>query len=171
MPTPTVTFRIPPEQQEAVRAVVSAIKDDPRLAEAVLDFIRTRSDGGANVGPFRDEAAALSFLVGRLAAALKPEAVFLFGSRAVGAARPDSDFDLLVVLADGQGDPDPYAAYAPVAGCGVGADVVPCRMADFLAERERAGTIAATADRDGRLLYARPGGPFRERYRRQRKGA
>ena len=172
MPTPTMTFRVPSDRQEAVREVVNAIKNDSELMASLLEFIHTRPEGGhtgkasQNLGPFRSKDTALSFLIGRLRGALRPEAIFLFGSRAAGAERPDSDFDLLVILPDDEtGPPDYFAAYAPVASCGLGVDVVPCRTADFEADRHQPGTIAFAADREGRLVYARPGGPFRERYR------
>ena len=179
--TPTMSFRVQPDRRNAVREVVNAIKNDPGLTATLLDFIHRRStpehlghEGGASLslGPFRSEDAALSFLVGRLRAALRPEAIFLFGSRAAGTKRPDSDFDLLVVLPDDEtGPPDYFAAYAPVAGSGIGVDIVPCRLADFEAERNQPGTIARTADHEGRLLYARPGGPLRERFRRKESRA
>ncbi len=172
VPTPTMTFRVQSERQETVREVVNAIKNDPELTASLLEFIHMWPEAGhegeapPNLGPFRSNDAALSFLVGRLRTALRPEAIFLFGSRAVGAERPDSDFDLLVVLPDGEtGPPDYFAAYAPVAGCGLGVDVVPCKTADFEADRHQLGTIAFAADQAGRLVYARPGGPFRQRYR------
>ena len=172
--TPTMTFRVRYDRQEDVREVVNTIKNDPELTASLLEFIHTRSAGGheseasQNLGPFRSDAAALSFLVSRLRAALRPEAIFRFGSRAADAERPDSDFDLLVVLPDGEtGLPDYFAAYAPVAGCGLGVDVVPCRTADFEADRYHPGTISFAADQEGRLVYARPGGPFRQRYYRE----
>jgi predicted nucleotidyltransferase len=168
-----MTFRVQSDRQDAIRKVVNAIKDDPGLTESMLEFLRVRSIADAqadptvrNLGPFRSEDAALSFLVGRLRAALRPEAIFLFGSRALESGRPDSDFDLLVILSDRQpGPPDYFAAYAPLAGCGIGVDVVPCCAADFEVDRHQEGTIAHAADRQGRLLYARPGGPFRARWR------
>lgn len=135
------------------------------------DVIRGRSvpdDSRAsrNLGPFRSEAAALSFLVGRLANALRPEAIFLFGSRAAAAARPDSDFDLLVVLPDDSaGPPDYFSAYAPIAGSGLGVDVIPCRLADYVAERDQPDTIAFAAAHKGRILYTRPGSQLRESHR------
>ncbi|MBF0333150.1 MAG: nucleotidyltransferase domain-containing protein [Alphaproteobacteria bacterium] len=150
MSTPTITFRV--------------TRPSPASGTGGATLIR-------NIGPFRNEDAALSFLVGRLKTALRPVALFLFGSRAAGSARPDSDFDLLVILPDAEsGPPDYHAAYAPVAGCGVGVDVVPCRLADFEAERRRPGTIAHAADSEGRLLYASPGSPFRDRWRAQAVG-
>jgi predicted nucleotidyltransferase len=41
---------------------------------------------------------AIRDLAARIAAEFRPERIILFGSRAVGAAREDSDVDLLVVL-------------------------------------------------------------------------
>jgi hypothetical protein len=86
-----------------------------------------------NIGPYRDEAAALQALVDTLARGLDPRAIYLFGSRAEGRARPDSDFDLLVVFDDDARDAaiTHDAAYAPICGSGVGCDVVPCRAAEL----------------------------------------
>ncbi len=42
----------------------------------------------------------LAKLLERIVPALAPEAVYLFGSRAGGASRRDSDYDLLVVVPD-----------------------------------------------------------------------
>ncbi|MBM3569500.1 MAG: nucleotidyltransferase domain-containing protein [Alphaproteobacteria bacterium] len=166
-----MTFRVPPERRAAVRAVVGAIKRDAALGERLVRTLGAARRGGGgraapapNTGPFRDAASALEFLVGRLAAALRPEAIYLFGSRAGGRARPDSDFDLLAVLPDSSGSKlDYFAARAPVAGLGIGVDVVPCPLADFLAERRKPGTVAHEAARTGRLLYARPGGALRQK--------
>ena len=47
-----------------------------------------------------DAAAAIDGMVEKLKAEYAPQAVMLFGSRADGSARPDSDIDLLVVVAD-----------------------------------------------------------------------
>ncbi len=160
--TPIMTFRVPLDQQDAVRQIVQAIKTNPAVTPSLIDVIH--ANGHRNVGPFRSEQAALSFLAGRLTATLHPEAIFLFGSRAADTAQPDSDFDLLVILVD-EHPVDHATAYAPVAGCGIGVDVVACGITDFEADRHQPGTIAHAADSGGRLLYARPGGPFRQRYR------
>lgn len=86
-----------------------------------------------NIGPYRDEEAALQALVDRLVLGLRPRAIYLFGSRAEGRARPDSDFDLVVVLDDSapDGATTYEAVYAPICGSGVGCDVVPCRVAEL----------------------------------------
>lgn len=86
-----------------------------------------------NIGPYRDEEAALEEIVAKLVLGLSPLAVYLFGSRAEGRARPDSDFDVVVVLDDSvPEEATTYeAAYAPICGSGVGCDVVPCRLAEL----------------------------------------
>jgi len=70
----------------------------------------------ANTGPFANEDEALREVVKRLAAALKPASIWLFGSRARGDNRPDSDFDLLVVtkVADGEDGRDYDRVYAAI---------------------------------------------------------
>jgi predicted nucleotidyltransferase len=42
----------------------------------------------------------LNEILRRLVAAYQPERIYLFGSAARGEARPDSDYDLLVVVPD-----------------------------------------------------------------------
>jgi hypothetical protein len=107
------------------------------------------------VGPFKDEAAALAFLRDRLVLALKPLAIWQFGSRARGDAEADSDFDLLVVLPDGL----PAAAYSawcaaePVTGCGLGYDIVPCSLSAFRKVREVPGSLVHRAVTEGRAIY------------------
>jgi predicted nucleotidyltransferase len=109
------------------------------------------------VGPFRDETAALAFLRDRLVASLRPSMVWLFGSRARGDARPDSDFDLLVVLPDGLRE-NAYshrAVAAPLVACGLAFDVVPCAWSDFVADRRVDGSLVHRAVTEGKLLYQR----------------
>ena len=87
-----------------------------------------------NYGPFSSEKTALQGVVTRLVEALKAFRIYLFGSRAEGRARPDSDFDLLVVFDDEapNSDADYDEVYAPLLGLGVGCDVIPCRWSEFL---------------------------------------
>ena len=174
MNTPTVSFRIRPDQQPAIREVVHALKRNPELSRSVLTHIRQCRRPGlgeetaSNIGPFRDADAALDTLASLLQTSLRPEAVFLFGSRARGTERPDSDFDFLAVLSDDRPRALDYmAAGLPVAGCGVAVDVVPCRHSDFEAGRNQAGTLYHEVHRHGLLLRARIGGPYWERYLEQ----
>jgi tRNA nucleotidyltransferase (CCA-adding enzyme) len=109
------------------------------------------------VGPYLTEDAALKVLVERLVRGLSPRAVYLFGSRARGRARPDSDFDLLVVFDDAVADASATyeAAYAPVCGSGVGCDVVPCRAAELEEVLQDPTNPWHLAWRDARVLYER----------------
>jgi predicted nucleotidyltransferase len=110
-----------------------------------------------NRGPFASEDDALKAVVGRLVERLDPEAVYLFGSRVFGGARPDSDFDLLVVTRTEDGDAafDYDRAYAPLLGLGVGCDVVPCSSHDFESEKERPTSLCHLVFHKGRRLYER----------------
>ena len=69
----------------------------------------------------------------RIVGAIDPGAIWLFGSRARGDARPDSDFDLLVVGKPGAdlGSDDYERVDRPLHGLGIGCDVVPCAAEDF----------------------------------------
>ncbi len=156
MPTPVISLRATPAQASLLRKVAGALKADPAVARRVESALAGRpaptgTGGGANLGPFADEESALAFLRDRLTAALDPVEIRLFGSRAFGSARPDSDFDLLVILPD-DADVDHDRAYAPVLGSGIGCDVVPCTLSDYMAERGRPGTVCAAAAA-GRALY------------------
>jgi len=108
-----------------------------------------------NCGIFENEDAALRGIVERLTLALDPDEIWLFGSRARGDARPDSDFDLLVVAKpDGGFDSDDYDRVdAPLRGTGVGTDLVPCSAADFRDGAELATSLVARVIGEGRRVY------------------
>ncbi len=88
---------------------------------------------------------------------LRPEAIWLFGSRARGDKRGDSDFDILVVLPDALGEKarDYRHALEPLLGSGLPCDVLPCSLADFERAKSEPGTIVHAAVSEGRLLYAK----------------
>jgi hypothetical protein len=79
---------------------LAAFLPTPRRTDAqpAADAEQVRGAGR----PFRPEEAAVRFLSDTIVMACTPHAVWLFGSRARGNARPDSDVDLLVVVPDGQ---------------------------------------------------------------------
>jgi predicted nucleotidyltransferase len=122
--------------------------------------------GGAtsvpNKGPFASEEEALSGVVQKLVKHLDPIEIWLFGSRAQGTHRPDSDFDLFIVTAAEDGDAgfDYDRAYAPISGLGVGCEVVPCRADEFAAERTDPTSLCWRVVNTGRRLYER-GPPHR----------
>jgi uncharacterized protein len=97
----------------------------------------------------------LAPVVARLVERLHPEAIWLFGSRAEGRARPDSDYDLLVIVRDGspEADLDAVSAYELTRGMGLPVDVVPCPRSVFEEEKHEVNTLARAAFARGRLLY------------------
>ena len=109
----------------------------------------------ANFGCFGSETAALEAILTRLATALDPQAIWLFGSRATGRARPDSDFDLLVVAKPGGcfGSDDYDTVDRPLRGTGVGCDIVPCAATDFEDCKRLKTTLIARVVREGRVVY------------------
>jgi len=104
-----------------------------------------------NKGPFTSEEAALSAVVQKLVE------IWLFGSRAEGTHRPDSDFDLLLItsLHDGDAGFDYDRAYAPIRGLGVRCEVVPCRADEFAIERTDPTSLCWRVVQTGRRLYER----------------
>jgi predicted nucleotidyltransferase len=151
MGLPVQSIRALPEHREILQRVAELLRrgGGPTLRN-LLDHASARA-----VGPFRDESAAIAFLRDRLVAILKPSAIWLFGSRARGDAREDSDFDLLVVLPDGL----PLDAYdyervaEPLVACGLGYDVVPCSWSDFVRDRADPDSLVSRAVTEGRLIY------------------
>lgn len=108
-----------------------------------------------NYGRCATEAEALDLLVQRLSGALDPHAIWLFGSRARGTARPDSDFDLLVVAKrDGSFDGDDYDAVdLPIRETRIGCDVVPCDLETFEASLQLPTSFVYQIVHSGRLVY------------------
>lgn len=109
-------------------APASAVADDPLLAEAVQ----------------------------RLVAAFHPERIYLFGSRARGDHRDDSDYDIMVVVAGSDLAPHHRAQHAHVAlrGVRIGADILVWTRPEFDRFLPVAGSLAATILREGRPVYA-----------------
>ena len=98
--------------------------------------------------PIRDPR--LREAIKRLVDALHPRAIILFGSRARGTNRADSDYDLLVV-SDELRDYD--EVYRPVAGRGLHCDVVPCTSEAWREAVLDAGGVLRAALDHGVLIY------------------
>jgi hypothetical protein len=151
MALPVQSIRARPEHRDVLQRVANLLREGHEpIVRKLLSDAKARA-----VGPFKDEAAALTFLRDRLVLALKPLAIWQFGSRARGDADPDSDFDLLVVLPDGL----PAEAYSarraaePVAGCGLGYDIVPCSLGEFRNDSAAPGSLVHNALTEGRAIY------------------
>jgi uncharacterized protein len=107
-----------------------------------------------NIGIFRNEEEALKGLVERLVSALDPQAIWLFGSRARGDHRPDSDFDLMVVAKPGTFTSDDFVkVLRPLHETEVGCDVLPCELEDFVEARTLHTTLVADVIDHGKLMF------------------
>jgi predicted nucleotidyltransferase len=102
------------------------------------------------------EAHDLAWAVGRLIESFHPESIYVFGSHARGTPGPNSDIDLMVVVADtdqslhrldqqGYGLLEPYRL--PI-------ELVFITRADFERRLRAVASLPASVAREGRLLYA-----------------
>jgi len=151
MSSPVTSVRVAPENRDILRWVVALLNAGraDHLRRLLADV------GKPPVGPYRSADAAVSDAVHRLVAQLDPEEIWLFGSRARGDHRPDSDIDLLVVLPDGL-PPESYtlrAARRPLLGGGAPVDVFPLAHRDFKTDPEALGGLAGVARAEVRRLY------------------
>src|SRR5438105_1921893 len=101
-----------------------------------------------------DTAQILDTMVARIERVVRPERVILFGSRARGDARENSDFDLLVIA---ESDEPRYRRaaplYAALADVPVEADVLvytPSEVEEWSAVPQ---AFVTTAIREGQVLY------------------
>ncbi len=111
-------------------------------------------------GAARDEDGAddplLAEITRRLAETLRPERIYLFGSRARGDAQLDSDYDLLVLVpvhAD-RSRRLAQAGYHALRGIDAAVDVLVMSVAFFERRRVVVASLPATVEREGKLLYA-----------------
>ena len=110
---------------------------------------RMRTDSGELQDPVLRE------ILRRLVAAYRPERVYLFGSRGRGEPGPDSDYDLLVIVADDAPAPQRRSrlAYEALCGTGVAADVLVWPRSYFESRRHVRASLSATVEREGRLIH------------------
>ena len=98
----------------------------------------------------------LTEIVRRLVAAFQPERIYLFGSKARGDENPDSDYDLLMVLA--HVDQPVYRlsqdAHSLLWGLAVAADIQVWEKERFESRLHVVASLPATVVREGELLYA-----------------
>lgn len=104
-------------------------------------------------GPIAEPA--LQEMVRRLKERLRPERIYLFGSRARGDASADSDYDLLVVVADSPlaGYKRDQEAFRALRGVGVAKDVIVLTSDEFRRKSTVVCSLVATVLREGKLLY------------------
>ena len=90
-------------------------------------------------------------LLARIEAQYHPEQVWLFGSRARGDARPESDWDLFVVVPDDTRDEqlDLLFLWRLKRGSGVPADVIACRVSEFREPCDTVNTLSYAVATEG----------------------
>lgn len=95
-------------------------------------------------------------MVKRIVREFRPEKIILFGSHARGDAGPDSDVDLLVVMATEGSVRDLRLKIRRVLrNIPVPLDVIVTSPTDFAWRKDVVGTIEWPAAREGKVLYAR----------------
>jgi predicted nucleotidyltransferase len=97
----------------------------------------------------------LAEAVQRLVDALQPEQIYLFGSRARGDDRADSDYDIMVIVPESDVPPHRRAqlAHRALRGVRAAADILVSTRHEFDRFLSVPGSLAATVLREGRLVY------------------
>lgn len=97
---------------------------------------------------------ALKETIQRIARTAHPKKILLFGSAARGEMGPNSDLDLLVIVADGQHRrKTAQEIYRSLIGVGFASDIVVVTESDVETYRENPGTVISSALREGRCVY------------------
>ena len=102
------------------------------------------------------EVCELALVIERLAEAFQPERIYVFGSQARGEATPDSDIDLLIVVAQAN---EPahrlaQAAYRIATPHSLALDLLVMPLDEFERRSRALASLPATVLQEGRVLYA-----------------
>jgi excisionase family DNA binding protein len=146
-----------PAQVLAERKIVSALHQSRaermhQLREAGVPYLAAVSDRPAaiTVDPW------LPAIVGRIVRLVDPAQIVLFGSRARGTAREDSDYDLLVVVDELPARRETRLAIRrALADLGLALDIVVAASAELAADRRGPRGIVQWAAEQGRVVYER----------------
>ena len=104
-----------------------------------------------------DGQADVAEMVRRIVERFRPEKVILFGSRARGAASPESDVDLLVVMRPRTTRRRQAAEIdLALADRRLPLDLLVVTPEDLERDRDQSGTLLCPALREGKVLYERP---------------
>lgn len=98
----------------------------------------------------------LNEVLERLIGAYQPERIYLFGSTARGEAGPDSDLDLLIVVADSAAPERRRSrlAYNVLRGTGCAVDAIVQTHTSFERRKHLKTSLSGIVLREGQLLYA-----------------
>ena len=102
------------------------------------------------------EVCELARVIERLAEAFQPERIYVFGSQARGEATPDSDIDLLIVVAQAN---EPahrlaQAAYRIATPHSLALELLVMPLDEFERRSRALASLPATVLQEGRVLYA-----------------
>jgi predicted nucleotidyltransferase len=111
--------------------------------------------GGGAILADMNAIAAIEEVRQRLMQSLHPERIVLFGSHAWGVPGPDSDLDLLVIVAESDLPPHKraQAAYRSLSGLGVPCDVIVHTRAEVERLDRVPTSLTHRALREGRVLH------------------
>ena len=84
---------------------------------------------------------------------VEPELILLFGSRAWGTARDDSDYDLMVVMRSDGGLDMRRVVREALAARSIGADVITISTDEYTRQQRDPGLLAYHVAREGQVLY------------------
>jgi uncharacterized protein len=113
--------------------------------------------------PRIDHPGELDRLVRQIVEKVDPVAIYLFGSRARGDAREDSDYDLMVVVPDDAPREDLWQiVYNAARSSRISANAVVRRRGGFTRYRHEVGTLVHEVEVDGVQLWPRAGVDWRQ---------
>ncbi len=152
-----------PDDTTELRYLTSPFRGDETalfdVTSVTFDFAALWEKGVVPTPPERPPVEHwVELMTERLVAQFSPERIVLFGSRARGDARPDSDVDLLVVL-DEVEDPRAVAVdmKVAIADLPVSKDIFVATPDEVERRGRLVGTVLRPALEDGRELYVRRG--------------
>jgi uncharacterized protein len=159
-PTPGGRYKIPAPalrafEQSSGLPPIAAAKDaamDP--GAGLLTNVSARTQPGESI------AAELKRVVEAIVTSVRPDGVILFGSRARGDFRADSDIDLAILAPDGAARRRvamrAYESLATVADRSVAVDIVVLTPSIMSAEQDLVGSIARAVSREGVFVFGSP---------------
>lgn len=103
----------------------------------------------------KSEPYLIGLITQRLVDAFQPEQIYLFGSRAWGASTPESDVDVLVIVAHSSERPTHRAtqAYRALRGVQVPIDVLVKTRAEFEKFKDVPASLEYQILQRGKLIY------------------
>jgi predicted nucleotidyltransferase len=123
--------------------------------ELSLDQVRSRANARLKAEALLDAEPRLRALIALCRSELGAEEVWLFGSRARGDHRPDSDWDLLAILPDDAPEEalDPVRVWEVRRRSGLHADLLVVTRSEFLDAQDSVTTLSAIVAREGVMLF------------------